>query len=544
MNTRIARIPDESWIEGAPASIDPCSGRPFEPLSERDLIRQALGPLDEIVASHPDAVAVDDGFKRLTYGELWRAAQSLAAAIRDVGAPDRIVLAPVRSDVFFPVMLIGAYLAGRPCVFLDAASPIDRQTAILDSIAAATGVVLVAAGGDRYLSRVSEDVPRLPVVLDPPGPLVVVRRSVGPDEFGAVFFSSGSTGRPKGIAATSRATTKYVTDAINLYRIGPGDVVVVMGWSTHVGTRDALASLLSGARLRLFDLKRAGLREAFRMLREDQVTILNLVPSVLRTMAQLQGAEQAFETLRVVVIAGEAINGNDVALFRSKLPAKCKISFALGSVETARLFHWFVPEEALTGSRVPVGFLVAGRRICLIDDDGNPTPRGEVGELVVSDDYIALGDWKENRIDSSRFETDPATGKRVYATGDLLRMRPDGLYEFAGRRDRMVKVLGLRADLGEIEAMLMSMEGVADAAVVAHAREAEHTTLIGFVVTSPGSPITHAEMRRRIAVGAAPHMAPSAIHRIDEIPRLHNGKPDLMRLKSLAETYERQRLQG
>jgi acyl-coenzyme A synthetase/AMP-(fatty) acid ligase len=469
---------------------------------------------------------------------LWRAVQSLAAAIQAVTSPDAMVLALVKSDVYFPVMLFGAHLAGRPIVLQDATNPIDRQNVIFDEVAAVAGVVLVAPGSGLDTGYISSGVPRITVDLDPPGPIVPIRRSVGQDEFFAILFTSGSTNRPKGSAHGSHTMALYAQVSINQLQLSSDDIVLCVGSPSTLGLRDALISLLSGARLRLLDIKQAGLPEAFRVLAEEKITILNLVPSVLRAVMRIPGAERAFATLRVLGVAGEPMSKDDLILFRSKLPPKCEINFALAMTEAGEVFHWLVRDDAVEGPGVPPGFLAEGRRIMVADEEGRPVEQGQVGELVLSDDYVALGDWVDNRIDTTRFPTDPSTGKRVYASGDLVRMRSDGLFEFAGRRDRMVKVLGQRANLAEIETVLNAVPGISDAVVVASARD-DNPSRVAFVVLQPGIDIDDRELRRRAAQGAAPHMTPTAIHRLDVIPRLHNGKPDLVRLRSIAESADR-----
>lgn len=528
-------IPAHGWME-ATLATQTIKGDSFEPLSEEDLLRQTLGPLERVVETQPDAIAIDDGVRRLTFAQFWRIVQSLAAAIEAVTERDAMVLALTKSDIFFPVMVVGVQLAGRPLVVQDAASPIERQKVIFQAIAPAVGLVLVAKGEAVDIDYVSTSVPRIEVDLEPSSPTVPVRRPVAHDRLDGLIFTSGSTGQPKAIAVTARLPPKYIVDSINRYRVGPGDVVIALGSPSNVGIGSALTSLVSGARLVVVDMKQGGIVELFRVLREEKITILNLVPSVLRNLMQLPGADRAFASLRVLELAGEPMSWSDVALFRSKLSAGCVISFLMGSMEAGHIFQWTVGEDPGAGPQVPLGFLLAGRRIAVIGEDGTAASAGEAGELVISDDYVALGDWIDGRVDRERFPTDPATGKRVFATGDVVRLRSDGMFEFAGRRDRMVKVHGLRANLNEIEAILTAIPGVADAVVIAHERDSDHARLVAFVVPRPGTQIDNAEVRRRVASEAAPHMAPTAIHRLEEIPRLYNGKPDLVRLKNIAET--------
>ena len=118
---------------------------------------------------------------------------------------------------------------------------------------------------------------------------------------------------------------------------------------------------------------------------------------------------------------------------------------------------------------------------------------------------------------------------------DLVRKRPDGLFEYIGRKDRKVKVRGLWADLSEVEAVLRMLDGVSDAAVIADNENTEFEQLVAFIVMQPGfqAPAA-ADVRRAVAQETADHMAPAVVHVLDYVPRLANFKPDLMRLKILS----------
>jgi acyl-coenzyme A synthetase/AMP-(fatty) acid ligase len=266
-------------------------------------------------------------------------------------------------------------------------------------------------------------------------------------------------------------------------------------------------------------------------MKEKRITLFRFVPSVVRSMMQLPGAKQAFAHLRVLSLIGEPMSRDDVALFRSVLPPGCQINFSLGSTEAGGLTRWFVREEMITGLRAPIGFVAPGRRIAIVNEAGNSVASGETGELIISDAFVALGDWRNNKVDAGRFPTDPDTGWRLYSSGDLVRERADGLIEFVGRRDRMVKIRGLRVELGEVETAIRAAPGVADAVVVAKDRGDDHTTLAAFVVPMLGATVSNADLRAYVSTYASPQAVPTEFAIVPSIPRLSNGKPDLMQLR-------------
>jgi acyl-coenzyme A synthetase/AMP-(fatty) acid ligase len=302
---------------------------------------------------------------------------------------------------------------------------------------------------------------------------------------------------------------------------------------TQTGAADLIA-LAAGARLCVVDIKRRGLTEGFRAFQEAGVTVLSFVPSVLRTLMALPGIEAVFGSLRVLDLHGERVLTSDIELFRSKLPPDCHISVAYGSTEAAHVFSWFVREDKIDGPMVPIGYLVDNREVALITESGKPCAVGEVGELLIRGS-LALGSWQRGRVSLARFIADADDpSRKVYVTGDLVKMRPDGLFEFAGRRDRQVKIRGLWAELTEIEAALSAQESVADAVVVVKSAPGAADTLVAFVTAAdPDTPIDPAALRRAVAVSVAEHMTPSRIEVLDQIPRLANYKPDLTRLDAM-----------
>ena len=183
----------------------------------------------------------------------------------------------------------------------------------------------------------------------------------------------------------------------------------------------------------------------------------------------------------------------------------------------------------------PIGYLVPGKEVALIDENGEPTPPGEVGEVIVRGE-LALGSWQGGRVTTSRFVVDPADPtKMIYPMGDQVRMRPDGLFEFIGRLDRQVKIRGLWADLGEVESALRAAEAVTDAVVIARSVADEADVLVAFItVEDSADPPEMATLRRSVSTATAEHMVPSEIVILPSIPRLANFKPDLVRLRQMA----------
>lgn len=525
------------WISTrpVPADHDGATDRPFEPVPPEWLEQPVWSYVELVAARDPDRVIIDDGLTCVTYRDLVRQVRSLARRLLVEAPAGKPVALLLRNEAWFPIVQMAAVAAGLASVPVDAASPLDRKQLLLRESGA--GAVLTIDAPDLDLSFVPDGLPVIRMsreIVDGDTTLPPVERDL--DAPFVIGFTSGSTGRAKGITYSERQMMRLVAEHIAAHHINRDDVILGIASLTAAGLRESMVTLLTGARLRTLDFKAAGLLEGLRVMREERISFLSFVPSYLRMLVQVPGIEQSFAHLRVLELGGEVTTAEDIALFRRILPADCRISLLFGSSETGVVFRWFV-DDAKLAPGAPLGYLADGRSIAILDEDDRPVVPGEIGEVVVSDAMVALGYWRGGRLDQSRFLPAPGDpGIRTVRSGDRVRMRADGLFDFAGRVDRMVKINGLQVDQGEVEAVLRTVPAVFDSAVVTRHREGEGDRLVAFVVPrDPATPLDHATLRQAVADEAAEHMIPHIIRTLEELPRLHNGKPDLVRLAAMAD---------
>jgi thioesterase domain-containing protein len=317
--------------------------------------------------------------------------------------------------------------------------------------------------------------------------------------------------------------------------------VVLSSPGTIAGIRETFVALLNGMTLHVADPVRLGINAVLKCVEDAQVTLGYMVPALLRQLLGAPGARNAFRHMRIIRTGGDIPLASDIALCRATLPASCHFLIAFSSTEVPTIFQWFVPRNWEPKEvRLPIGYVRRGMSFRLLDED-RPVPQGEVGELVVKSRYLALGYWQEGRLHPGPFLTDPEDpAVHILHTGDLVRLRPDGLAEMIGRKDRQIKIRGLRTDLGEIEVAMRTCRGVADAAVIVRRRGQEDATLVAFVVAGEGSDATLAELKVALARRLPSHMCPSRIHVIDAIPQLPGFKPDLAALERIDAAQEAQ----
>jgi len=273
-------------------------------------------------------------------------------------------------------------------------------------------------------------------------------------------------------------------------------------------------------------------------LQDARPTVGFGVPALLRTLLGLPGAKEAFAHTRVIRTGGDVLLKSDLPLWRSVLPRSCRVFVSLTSTEMPAVFQWLVPPEwKADGPRLPVGYPRSGVSFKLVDEDDAPVPVGEAGELVVTSPYLALGVWQDGRLQPGPFRKDPADpAARILKTGDLVRMREDGLADMIGRKDRQVKIRGFRIEPEDVENVLRGCAGVVDVAVIPRRSQEQVISLVAYVVPrDPGVVSLGEALKKELAMRLPPHMRPSQIRFIDAIPQLPGFKTDIPALEKLDE---------
>jgi len=458
-------------------------------------------------------------------------AERIAAA----SAPGDLVgiLAPACPAV--PIAMLAALAAGRPFVALDPDYPPEWIARVLDDSRPA---LLLALNADHGAARPVPGAPRTLDLGDNVGDASPSWRParLGPDEAACVLFTSGSTGQPKGVVNSQRNLLQRVSQSINAAHITRDDrFLTLASLCTIVGVRDLVTALLAGASLYLLDTHKAGAREILRVIAERRISILFAFPALLRSVVEMSQAT-AGDDLRLVRVGGDTTLWSDIALLRAWMSPGTCVQLIYAATE-APMMQWFVGEMAAGDEeRIPIGYPLPGNALAVIDEMGAPTPPGEVGEILVRSPYVALGTWSRGRCEAGAFQTDPGDPSlRIHQTGDLVRRRPDGLYDRIGRTDRQVKIRGARVELDGVEAAIRAHPAVRDVGVVArtdgHGGAARLVAYIQPNDTASDDFLGELAVMMRRTV--PPHMRPWRFYVTPAVPRLPSSKLDGRALRAL-----------
>ena len=499
-----------------------------------DLGRPIFELFAETAARHATRIALDDGTRSMSYAETLAAARTLARRLAFETAPGDLVGILLSSSCDFSVAMLACLAAGRLFVPLDSHYPQAWLSGVVQDCGMAA---VIGRFGDGEIDRLVPDCVRRIDLAEPKIVPAVPMVPAGSDAPAFVLFTSGSTGRPKGIVNSQRALLRRVAQYVEAAHIDSSDRFLPLSSEcTIAGLRERFAALLTGATLHLIDVQRAGARAILDRLAGSGITMVYAVPALLRSLMQL-GDGKAPASLRVLRVGGDAVLWSDIDALRDWLPPDCRIELGYSSTE-APIMQWFVPSDfSREGDRVPLGYPLAGNTLAVVGEDGEAATPGEAGELVLRSPYVALGRWVDGKVDASDFPScpnDPAC--RILRTGDLVRLRADGLIDLVGRKDRQIKIRGVRVEPGELEAAIRRRPGIRDVAV--HPRRVgQQWWLIAYVVGNS----VGLKAALRDTLPAALH--PQRIHCVGAIPRLASAKLDSTALAALDEVWQRQEVE-
>ncbi len=507
--------------------------RSGDPEPRRDCLHRLFEAQAERV---PGAVAVEMGDEALTYAELDRRANRLAATLRARGVgPDARVGLCVERSPGMVVAMLAILKAGGAYVPLDPGYPAERLAFLLRDSGAR---VLVAGeglaerfggfGGEVVLVNGSTEYEVRSTERQESGPSsrtsYSVLRTVSPEHLAYVTYTSGSTGEPKGTEVPHRAFPGFF-DGVGYARFGEEEVLLQhSSTSWDAAALELWPALATGGRCVLYDGTTPELPRMAETIRRHGVTTLWLPAALFNVV--VDGMPELLEGVRQLVVGGEAVSPAHARRALEAYPGLRLVNGYGPSECTVFSTCWPVP-AGFAGHTVPIGRPVGDRRVYVLDAALEPVPAGVPGELYVGGPAVARGYLGRPGLTAETFVPDPfggASGARLYRSGDRVRWRADGALEFMGRVDRQVKVRGFRVETGEVEAVLARHPAVREAAVVARDDAAGVKRLVAYLV--PDGALEPDAVREHARAALPEYMVPSALVVLDALPLTRNGKLD------------------
>lgn len=465
--------------------------------------RTLVDILQETANRYPDASALDDGRQSLSYAQLMAAVRSAGRELHlaGLGAGDRIgVRIPSGTNGLY-VWILAILLVGAAYVPVDADDPEERARLVFGEAKIAgmiTGEGLTVTKGRE-------------------GPFPAARLAT-PDDDAWVIFTSGSTGTPKGVAVQHRSAAAFVDAEARIFLpadpIGPQDRVLAgLSVAFDASCEEMWLAWRHGACL--VPAPRALVRTGMDLgpwLISHGITVVSTVP----TLAALWPAE-SLENVRLLIFGGEAC------------PPELAERLA---VEGREVWNTYGPTEATVvacaaelGGPGPVriGLPLDGWDLAVVDGDGVPVAEGAVGELIIGG--VGLARYLDPAKDAEKYAPMPTLGwQRAYRSGDLVRYEAAGLV-FMGRADEQVKLGGRRIELGEIDAALQALPGVAGAAAAVQTTAAGNQVLVGYLAPA-GEDEPDLTAARRLLAASLPAALIPLLTVVTSLPTKTSGKVD------------------
>ncbi|HEX8557526.1 MAG TPA: non-ribosomal peptide synthetase, partial [Pyrinomonadaceae bacterium] len=342
------------------------------------------------------------------------------------------------------------------------------------------------------------------------------------------------TGWPKGVIASRGGIANHIQALRSLYPLGPDDAVLQL---TPIGFDASLWELLgplsAGARLVSLPPEAHGApNRIVEWMARERVTAIQVVPSLLRPLLDEPGLDRC-RRLRRVYCGGEPLSPELARRFRNRSDAEL-VNLYGPTEATVDVTSWRCAEEP-DGRDIPIGHPVPGVCAYALDANMELVPDGVPAELYAGGAGVARGYLNAPGETAERFAPNPfgAAGSRLYRTGDRVRRRAGGEFEFGGRFDAQVKLRGQRIELGEIEVTLKGRPDVADAVVALSAPPAGEPRLVALVV--PRGPVTIEELRHYLGARLPSAHVPAVIRLVDALPLSATGKVDRRAVASVAE---------
>ena len=465
-----------------------------------------------------------------TYAHLDQFSHALAAhTLERLGEKPEPVAFLMEPDALLIGGILGALKAGKMYLALDPGQPRERLVAMLaDSRARLlftdkSSLMLAnsLASDQLRISEVTEDLAGNSRGTNLP--------EVSPEAGAWLMYTSGSTGAPKGVWQNHCSVVHHTDVYAELIQLASEDrFSLLTSCSLAASATPLFTALLHGATLCPLNLRLQGVTRLADWLHQTRISVYHSVPTVFRQLFRFAQGHHIFQTVRLIRLGGEMVLRGDVELYRRYCPDTCRFMQAFSSTETGLITAMVLDKKTeLPSGRLPVGHAVRGVEVLVVNSRHQPVPSGNEGRIAVRSAHLSQGYWQRPDMTANAFRADSANAqRRMFVSGDLGRILPDGSLEHLGRADQVVKILGQRVGLGEVEAALLATDLASEAAAIAPEPASGEQRLVAYIVPRPGADVSPQNFRRELRAQLPEHMVPGEFVALERLPRSPGGKID------------------
>lgn len=503
----------------------------FEEFTNDGVTKNIITRFENQVEKYPNKVAVHANGKNTTYKELNNNANTLAKVILEKNTANSVGLL-LGHDVACVTGMLATLKSGNAYVPIDENNPTSRIQFILED--ARCNVLICDENTSEKAYEVQKQLSSLKVInisnIDTQVETPNLDIHINPLSEAYILYTSGSTGKPKGVIQNHKNVVHYIRVYTNNVRISKTDNLSVFSTYTFdASVKDIYGAILNGATVSMYAIAKDGLESLADWLQTQKVTIIHMVPTVYRYFMRSLG-ERVLSTVRLLDLGGEACYKSDITLFKNHFPKGAFLVNDYGPTEATIVSQKFISHDTeIFTNNVPLGTSVTETEVFLLGNDNRVVGMYEKGEIVFKSDYLSLGYLNREELTNQVFIKD-TDGKRMYRSGDIGRMLPNGEIEFLERKDTQVKLNGLRIELSEIEYQLEQIPAITKSVVVL--KKLDMSMHIAAYIQK-NAEILNDEIYRRLKESLPSYMLPSVFVNMDEFPLTRTGKIDRNSLPEL-----------
>ena len=487
----------------------------------------------------PERCALNSPARFLTYGQLDAQSDQLSRVLAKHGVRtgDRVAVVAGRS-IETIVALAAILKVGAAYLPLDPGLPHD--TLLFNLHDARPTLVMLGPEAEAFegVACIELETALAAAATEPALPVGVV---VAPSDPAYIMFTSGSTGQPKGVIVPHRAIVRLVRGADFMTLSADTVMLHAAPLAFDASTLEIWGPLLNGGQVAILSDAVPSIDSIAAAIRDQGVNTAWFTAGLFHLMVDQR--PDALLPLTQLLAGGDVLSPSHVRKALALLP-QCRLINGYGPTEnTTFTCCYTIPHQGWGGDALPIGDAIAGTTVHILSDDFSPVTDGEEGQLCAGGAGVALGYLNRPELTAEKFIPDPFSTEqpdaKLYLTGDYARRRSDGAIEFLGRRDRQIKINGVRVELDGLEQALRDDARVADAAVALTTGSGSVKKIIAFLKPSASLPPQDLQPQALAAAVLAdlkmrlpPQMVPFSAIVVADLPLNANGKIDRARLLS------------
>ncbi|MBO9701046.1 MAG: amino acid adenylation domain-containing protein [Sporocytophaga sp.] len=489
--------------------------------------------IEEQVDKTPDSTAVIYNGHSLTYKELNRRANIVAARLINRGIKEEDLVAVLfELSLESVVAIIGVLKAGAVYVPLDTNYPVKRIQLLVDD---SKPKLLITNSSLKGLLEFPEE--KKLIISDNDwlnnDYLANPKTGVKPENAAYVMYTSGSTGSPKGIVIQHNSVVNNIMLIKDRYMLTPEDTVPSMPSLAFDASVSKLFPILTigGTVVLPTEEEIRDVEKTLELINKYNMPYFSTPPSILRVINSIN---PDLSKLRSISCGGEALKFSDVSNLNKHVP----IINIYGPTEaTVSSCTYTIPKNSSPiTSRIPIGKPNPNCKVYILDKHLNCMPVNCYGTIYIGGIGVARGYLNNPELTTQRFIKSPfVEGEVLYNTGDIGRWLPDGNIDFIGRNDNQIKIRGFRIQIEEVEKILIKHPSVNEGKIIVKGTSNEDKFMVACVIPKEGESLSIESMRDFIEKYLPDYMVPSDLILLDHFPLNQNNKVDS---KALLQKYD------